>query len=210
VPAILLIDDDLELGDLMHEYFTREGFQFESVANGRDGLARALTGDHDLVILDGMLPVLDGMEVLSQLRRRSHIPVIMLTARTAAHDRIAGLDTGADDYLPKPFNPGELLARVRAVLRRTQTAAALPKATIEAGPVRINPATREVWKGDEPVQLTGAEFDILDLLVRSAGRIVSRTGTGCCQPRPCPRSTSRSSRSRAAALRAPAARRSTS
>src|SRR5690348_5611968 len=102
----------------MREYFGPRGFRLEAVPNGRDGLARALAGGYDLIILDGMLPILDGLEVLRQLRRRSNVPVIMLTARIAPHERITGLETGADDYLPKPFNPGELLARVRAVLRR--------------------------------------------------------------------------------------------
>jgi two-component system, OmpR family, response regulator CpxR len=173
-PAILLIDDDVELGSLMSEYFDAVGFRLESVPDGREGLARALSGGYQLVILDGMLPVLDGLEVLRQLRRRSHVPVIMLTARTAAYDRIAGLDMGADDYLPKPFNPGELLARVRALLRRMKAGAAAPNAPLEVGPVRINPMTQQVWKNNEPVELTGVEFDILDLLIRSAGRVVSR------------------------------------
>ena len=116
--AILLIDDDVELCGLMKEYFGRNGCAVECVHNGRDGLARALEEKHQIVILDGMLPVLDGFEVLRQLRKRSSVPVIMLTARTRERDRITGLDAGADDYLPKPFSPDELLARIRAVRRR--------------------------------------------------------------------------------------------
>ena len=116
--CLLLVDDDVELCALMTEYFGRKGFRIDCVHNGRDGLARALDSRPDLVILDGMLPVLDGFEVLRQLRRRSDVPVVMLTARAQERDRIEGLESGADDYLPKPFGPDELLARVRAVLRR--------------------------------------------------------------------------------------------
>src|SRR5688572_1404276 len=157
IPTILLIDDDVELADLMREYFVPHGFQMDSAADGRAGLARALAGGYQLIILDGMLPVLDGLEVLRQVRRRSSVPVIMLTARTAATDRVTGLDTGADDYLPKPFNPAELLSRVRAVLRRAGTAGVPANAPIEAGPLRLNPATREAWKNGIPVELTGIE-----------------------------------------------------
>jgi two-component system response regulator CpxR len=120
-----------------------------------------------------MLPVLDGFELLKQIRRRSSVPVIMLTARTGQQDRIAGLDAGADDYLPKPFGPEELLARMRAVLRRaTQTA--IQAQTAEAGDLRVNSQTREVSLAGEAIELTSIEFDILDFLVRSAGRVVSR------------------------------------
>jgi two-component system response regulator CpxR len=136
-------------------------------------LARALEGSYDLIILDVMLPVLDGFELLKQIRRRSSVPVIMLTARTGQHDRIAGLDAGADDYLPKPFGPEELLARMRAVLRRaTQTA--IQAQTAQAGDLRVNSQTREVSLAGEAIELTSIEFDILDFLVRSAGRVVSR------------------------------------
>jgi len=116
--SLLLVDDDVDLCELMKEYFGDKGFAIECVRNGRDGLLRALEGEHALVILDGMLPVLDGFEVLRQMRKRSGVPVIMLTARTNERDRITGLNTGADDYLPKPFAPDELLARIHAVLRR--------------------------------------------------------------------------------------------
>src|ERR1019366_3254637 len=116
--SILLVDDDIDLCSLMFDYFTRQAYALECAYNGRDGLARALAGKHTLVILDVMLPILDGFEVLRQLRKRSFVPVIILTARTLELDRIAGLDIGADDYLPKPFGPDELMARIRAVLRR--------------------------------------------------------------------------------------------
>jgi two-component system response regulator CpxR len=174
VPSILLIDDDIKLGGLMSDYFSEHQYHLDVVSDGRDGLARVLLSQHDLVILDVMLPTLDGFEVLRQLRRRSRVPVIMLTARATQDDRITGLETGADDYLLKPFEPRELLARVRAVLRRTGQQRQLAPVTIEVGDVRLNPATREIWRGEELLQLTSIEFDILDLLMRSAGRIVSR------------------------------------
>jgi two-component system response regulator CpxR len=173
-PSILLVDDDAELCALMREYLTEQGYRIDSAEDGRRGLAKALNGAYDLVILDGMLPVLDGLEVLGQLRRRSNVPVVMLTARTTVQDRIAGLETGADDYLPKPFNPAELVARIRAVLRRTDTAAGAQRRVVEVGPVRISHATRQAWRDNVPLALTAAEFDILDVLMRSAGRVVSR------------------------------------
>jgi len=119
------------------------------------------------------LPSLDGFEVLRQLRKRSATPVIMLTARTARPDRVTGLNAGADDYLPKPFEPEELLARIRAVLRRSGAAIVAPQ-IVEAGEVRLNPQTREAWYASEPLDVTMLEFDILEVLVRSAGRVVSR------------------------------------
>ena len=171
---ILLIDDDSELCSLMAELFSGHGFVLEAVHDGRSGLARVLEGGFDVVILDVMLPVLDGFQVLAQMRRRSSVPVIMLTARIEERDRIAGLNAGADDYLPKPFGPEELLARIRAVLRRTvQTGIARPQ-VIEAGDLRLNSQTREVWRDNKRIDVTSIEFDILDLLARSSGRIVSR------------------------------------
>ena len=167
------MDDDADLCALMSDFFSQHEFAIEAAHDGPRGLARALEGQYDLVLLDVMLPVLDGFEILKQIRRRSAVPVIMLTARTAETDRIAGLNAGADDYLPKPFRPEELLARMRAVLRRAGQAAP-PAEAVEAGGVRVNSQTREVWIADEPVELTAIEFDILDFLVRAAGRVVSR------------------------------------
>ena len=172
--SLLLVDDDAELCGMMREFFAQAGHRLECAHNGREGLACAVNGAHDLVILDVMLPVLDGFEVLRQLRRRNRVPVIMLTARVQQQDRIQGLDAGADDYLPKPFDPDELLARVRAVLRRSESAAQPVPESIALGSIRINPATREVWNGDSLVDLTSTEFDLLEMLARSAGRIVSR------------------------------------
>jgi two-component system response regulator CpxR len=184
--SLLLVDDDEELCAMMTEFVTQAGHRLDFVHNGRDGLSTALSGTHDLVILDVMLPILNGFEVLQQLRRRKTVPVIMLTARVEAQDRILGLNTGADDYLPKPFDPDELLARVRAVLRRTEFVPSTQSSERTVGSIRLNAATREAWSevwsetGSEtghssaPLQLTGMEFDLLEMLMRSAGRAVSR------------------------------------
>jgi two-component system response regulator CpxR len=172
--SILIVEDDTELCSLMSDFLSPHGFQLEAVHDGRQGLARALEGDFDLVILDVMLPVLDGFELLRIMRKRSAIPVIMLTARTSQDDRITGLNAGADDYLPKPFGPEELLARIRAVLRRVTKAEMAESRTISSGGVELNPRTREVWRQGESVEVTTIEFDILEFLMRSAGRAVSR------------------------------------
>jgi two-component system response regulator CpxR len=172
--SILLVDDDVELCKLVAEYFGRNGYAVEAAHNGRDGLARALENDVDLVILDGMLPILDGLDVLRQLRKSSSVPVIMLTARTRERDRIAGLDSGADDYLPKPFGPDELLARIRAVLRRYKPANYVPLATLRIGSLELNPSTHIVRRSGEVISLTETEYQILELLMRSAGRTISR------------------------------------
>ena len=173
---MLLVDDDTELCALMADFFVQHEFLIEAAHDGPRGLARALENPYDLVILDVMLPVLDGFELLKQLRRRSAVPVILLTARTGQLDRVAGLNAGADDYLPKPFGPEELLARMRAVLRRAGQGVAAPERSgaAEAGGVRVDSQTRAASIAEEAVELTAIEFDILDLLVRSAGRVVSR------------------------------------
>jgi two-component system response regulator CpxR len=171
---ILLVEDDIELTQLMTDYFGQHGFRVEAAHDGRTGLVRALEGTFDLIILDVMLPVLDGFELLRQLRKRVSTPVIMLTARTSQEDRVAGLNSGADDYLPKPFGPEELLARIRAVLRRTGHTETAPPHIIEAGDIRVNSTTREVWRHNELVEITSIEFDILEVLARAAGRTVTR------------------------------------
>ncbi len=173
-PSLLLIDDDVELCGLMQEYFTAQGIKLETALDGQRGLGRALEGRYDLILLDVMLPELEGFEVLRQIRRRSLVPIIMLTARTSRDDRIAGLDAGADDYLPKPFDPEELIARIRAVLRRTSRTGALVTEIVEAGGLRLTPATRDAWIDGEPLELTTIEYEILLILARSAGRIISR------------------------------------
>jgi two-component system response regulator CpxR len=171
--SILLVDDDVELCELLREFFAQRRYDVEAVHDGRTGLARALGGGHDLVLLDVMMPDLDGFEVLRLVRRRSQVPVIMLTARTTQDDRVAGLDAGADDYLPKPFGTAELLSRIRAVLRRTGRVAKEVE-VLEAGGVRLVPSAREVWADGSSIALTTVEYDILEFLVHAAGRIVAR------------------------------------
>ncbi len=171
--SLLLVDDDVELGELMREFFASRGIGLETATDGRRGLARALSGGHDLVLLDVMMPGIDGFELLRLLRKQSAVGVIMLTARVAESDRVSGLDAGADDYLPKPFGPEELLARIRAVLRR---AGGLGRAAevLEVGSIRMVGSLREVMNGGRLVGLTTLEYEVLEHLLRSAGRIVSR------------------------------------
>ena len=169
---ILVVDDDVELASLMREFLEREGFEVEFAHSGNAGLESALRGRFDLVVLDVMLPGLDGFEILRRLRPHSPVPVLMLTARAEDTDRIVGLELGADDYLPKPFNPRELVARIRAILRRME-----PKTNagrVEVNGVAIDPGTREAYCDGRRVELTTLEFDILEQLMRSAGRVLSR------------------------------------
>jgi two-component system, OmpR family, response regulator CpxR len=174
VLSVLLIEDDVELCELMREFFAARGIRVEAVHDGRRGLAQAFALTYDLILLDVMLPGLEGFEVLRQVRRRSAVPIIMLTARTEMADRITGLDAGADDYLPKPFDPEELTARIRAVLRRAGRRGLSGAETLEVNGIKLSPGTREVWADGKPLELTTIEFDILDLIARSAGRVVSR------------------------------------
>jgi two-component system response regulator CpxR len=172
--SILLIEDDTELCALMTDFFAQHGFRVESVHDGRSGLARGLEGDYDLILLDVMLPVLDGFDILTQIRKRRPIPIIMLTARTTPDDRVAGLEGGADDYISKPFGPEELLARIRAVLRRAGNPDVARQQVFRAGGIKLNSHTREVWKNGIPVEVTSIEFDILEHLVHAIGRTVTR------------------------------------
>ena len=173
---VLIVDDDVELCELVDEYLRPEGFEVEAVHNGEQGLQRALSRDHVLVVLDLMLPGMNGLDVLRKLRSESSIPVLILTARGDDVDRIVGLEIGADDYLPKPFNPRELLARIRAILRRVQTSAAGPAAgeKIAVGDVELDPAARTVRRGGQPLELTSVEFALLEALMRAAGQVVTR------------------------------------
>ena len=171
---ILLIDDDTELCSLLGEFLTREGFAVECEHEGNRGLERARESGVGLVILDVMLPGIDGFEILRRLRLESKVPVMMLTARGEDVDRIVGLDLGADDYLPKPFNPRELAARIRAILRRYEPRPAATSGRLEVNGVTLDPGTREVFAGGARVDLTTFEFDILEMLMRSAGRVLSR------------------------------------
>ena len=174
---ILIIDDDVELCNLVGEYLRAEGFTVESVHDGEGGLQRATGGEYLLVVLDVMLPGINGFEVLRRIRATSRQPVLLLTARGEDVDRIVGLEIGADDYLPKPFNPRELVARIRAVLRRTRGdgsgSAAAPEA-VHVGDVELDPATRTVRLQGKPVELTSVEFNLLEVLLREAGRVVPR------------------------------------
>lgn len=171
---ILLVDDDTELTSLLSEFLRREGFTIDTEHEGNRGLAHALQPGIDLVVLDVMLPGLDGFEILKRLRTQSKVPVMMLTARGEDVDRIVGLELGADDYLPKPFNPRELVARIRAVLRRYEPRAASQSGRIEVSGIMLDPGTREVSAGGKSIELTTFEFDILEMLLRNAGRVLSR------------------------------------
>jgi DNA-binding response OmpR family regulator len=175
-PAVLLVDDDVELCQMMAEFLAQHGFRVSTVHDGRSGLASALKARWNLVILDVMLPVIDGFEVLRQMRRRTTVPVIMLTARADERDRVAGLEEGADDYLVKPFAAAELLARIRAVLRRADhTSAPLPaRRIVDCGDLRLDVNTREVRCGESVIALSESESAILEALMRAAGRTVSR------------------------------------
>jgi two-component system response regulator CpxR len=172
--SLLLVEDDSELAALMVRFLSRHGFHVDVVSDGREGLTRALAHQNDLVILDVMLPHLAGMEILRCLRRRSRIPIIIVTARGAHEDRVAGLKAGADDYLSKPFEPDELLARIEAVLRRSGAFRSGGRDIVEVGDIRMDIESREVEHLGQKVELTSIEFDILEVLMRSAGRVVSR------------------------------------
>lgn len=176
---ILVIDDDAELCELLGEYLGQEGFVVESVSDGAAGLERTLSGVHALVVLDVMLPEMNGFVLLRRIRERSKVPVLMLTARGDDVDRIVGLEMGADDYLPKPFNPRELVARIRAVMRRAAASEVSQESPdrpecVRVGDVELSPQTRVVRRGGEVVELTSVEFSLLEVLLRSAGAVVSR------------------------------------
>ncbi len=170
-----MVDDDTELCELLAQYLGREGFAVECAHDGPAGVDRALTGTPDIVVLDVMLPGLNGFDVLRRVRESSEVPVVMLTARGEEVDRIVGLEMGADDYLPKPFNPRELAARLRAVLRRADPGGG-PGSTplLEVGDLVVDPGARRVRVGEEEPQLTGVEFELVVTLARSAGQVVSR------------------------------------
>src|SRR5437764_290741 len=176
VDRILVIDDDVELCTLVGEYLAPEGVLLECAHEGKRGLEAAVTGEHLLVVLDVMLPGMNGFDVLRRIRAKSRIPVLMLTARGDDVDRIVGLEIGADDYLPKPFNPRELVARIRAVLRRAQPveSATSAREMIRVGDVEMDSNTRNVRRSGEVVELTGVEYDLLEILLRNAGQIVKR------------------------------------
>jgi two-component system, OmpR family, response regulator CpxR len=173
IPKLLVIDDDAELSRLLFELLTKEGFLVEVLGEGRGAADVALNGGYRLVILDVMLPGLGGFEILRQIRRRSTIPVIVLTAHGDEANRVTGLESGADDYVRKPFNARELVARIRAVLRRTEASAA-PMDVIRIDDVVLDSAARSVRRSGLAMELTTVEFDVLRELMSAAGRTVSR------------------------------------
>ncbi|HTK37781.1 MAG TPA: response regulator [Pyrinomonadaceae bacterium] len=172
---ILIIDDDEELCELVSEYLTVEGFEVAAVNDGESGLESAESGKYDLAILDVMLPKMNGFEVLRHIRQKSKLPVLMLTARGDDMERIVGLEIGADDYLPKPFNPRELVARIRAVLRRAGDGMEKDGSEpVHVDGVELNPASRIASVDGEDLPLTSVEFDLLNALLKSAGTIVRK------------------------------------
>lgn len=173
---LLLIDDDKELCQLLNEYLTAEGFAVDMVHDGQDAIDIPNHSQYSAIILDVMLPLRNGFEVLKQLRQKCQTPVLMLTAKGETIDRVIGLEIGADDYLPKPCDPRELVARIRAVLRRA-TSAQTPAHTLErlsAGNLTLHLGSRSVNWDEKEVILTGTEFSVLELLVRSAGQVISK------------------------------------
>lgn len=175
---ILIIDDDLELVELLKDYLGLEGFVVAAVNDGEAGVTAALSNDYGMLILDVMLPRLNGFEVLRRIRERSRIPVLMLTARGDDVDRIVGLEMGADDYLPKPFNPRELVARIRAIQRRIEasvpTTSTSTTESLLIADLQLDPGSRSVRVAGVAVELTSVEFSILEFLLRRAGQVVAR------------------------------------
>ena len=179
VNHLLIIDDDHALVNLLKRFLEAEGFQTDAAYDHDTGLAAAIAGHHELIILDVMLPGGSGFELLKALRHQSAVPVLLLTARGEAVDRILGLEIGADDYLAKPFDPRELVARIRAVLRRTREAASGTTRSdhdevLKVGDIELSLGTRNVTCGGKPVELTSVEFNVLELLLRNAGNVVTR------------------------------------
>jgi two-component system, OmpR family, response regulator CpxR len=179
VNRLLIVDDDRALVKLLKRFLEGEGFELDVAYDHDSGLSAALAGEHELVVLDVMLPGGSGFELLKALRRQSQVPVLLLTAKGEAVDRIVGLEIGADDYLPKPFDPRELVARIRAIFRRTResipTGARVEQdETLTAGDISMSLGSRAVTCGGTPVDLTSVEFNVLELLLRHAGSVVTR------------------------------------
>jgi len=173
---VLLVDDDTELTGMLADYLAVEGFVVEAVHDGATGVDAAVRGSHDVVVLDVMLPRLSGIEALRQIRQQSRVPVLMLTAKGDDVDRIVGLELGADDYLPKPCNPRELVARLRAILRRTEghVQGGQTSADLRIGELVISPADRTAVWAMQALELTSTEFNLLEVLMRQAGHVVSK------------------------------------
>ncbi|MDP4527588.1 response regulator transcription factor [Alkalimonas delamerensis] len=174
---ILMIDDDRELTDLVQEYLEPDGYVFAACHQGPEGLALAQRGGHDLILLDIMLPGMDGLSLLQELRKTSSCPVLMLTARGDDIDRILGLELGADDYLAKPFNPRELSARIKAIFRRIELVQQHQQqrtAVLQLHDVQLDSASHQLQVQQHPVRLTATEFQLLDYLMRRAGQVISK------------------------------------
>ena len=174
--TILVVDDEPEIVRLVRSYLEQEGYRVVTAYNGEEALYASRHEKPDLVVLDVLMPKMDGLEFTRRVRREQDIPIIMLTARADETDRIVGLEMGADDYVTKPFSPREVVARVRAVLRRSQPADKKSEPPmLRAGPITLDRSTHVVTVGDEPVDLTPTEFDVLATLMRKTGRVYSRT-----------------------------------
>jgi two-component system, OmpR family, alkaline phosphatase synthesis response regulator PhoP len=173
-PTILAIDDEPSIIDVVTAYLRKEGYEIHTAMDGPTGLRAARVLKPDLIVLDVMLPGIDGLELLAQLRRESDVYIIMLTARSDETDKVIGLSMGADDYLTKPFSPRELVARVKAALRRMQIGARTEPAMLSFRHVRVDPGSRQVWVDEQPVILTAVEFDLLRTLVEHRGLVLSR------------------------------------
>lgn len=176
---ILIADDDTELCELLKQYLQIEGFEVSTAFDGETALQAARTGEFDLMVLDVMLPLRNGFDVLRELRKESPLPVLMLTARGEDVDSIVGLELGADDYLPKPCNPRVLVAHIRAVLRRAQTQTSQEEKaetpdTIKLGDLEIHTGSRNVLLNGDPVTMTSTEYNVLEILLRQAGHVVSK------------------------------------
>lgn len=170
---LLIVDDDIELAELFQDYLTQEGFEVDVLHLGLAGMKAALSGQYDLVILDMMLPDIKGTEILAQIRQQSLMPVLMFTAKGDDVDRIIGLESGADDYVPKPCSPRELTARIRAILRRTELNNTQDGA-VSVGPLQLWSEKRKATWFGEPLELTSTEFNLLETLASNAGHVVTK------------------------------------
>jgi two-component system, OmpR family, response regulator MprA len=168
---VLVVEDDPDIGDVVRRSLRREGYDVRLAADGTAALDEAVVFEPDAVVLDLGLPEIDGVEVCRRLRAEGDVPILMLTARDSVEARVAGLDSGADDYLVKPFDRQELLARLRALLRRRPPRGS---ASLVLGDLRLNPATREVFRGDRALELTAREFELLEFMMRNERLVVSR------------------------------------
>jgi two-component system response regulator MprA len=167
---ILVVDDDPRIRDILRRQLAYEGYRVDLASDAREAFEHLSTNTPDLVVLDVMLPGIDGVEICRRIRQTDNVPILMLTARDTLEDKVLGLDSGADDYLVKPFQPEELLARIRALLRRRQP----QNHVLRFGTITLDPAARQVWVGSNPVELSSKEFDLLELLMRHPRQVITR------------------------------------